>query len=118
MATALEPTHGTGAFMGYLEPDHNRRLAPGSVPNKIANSYTDFLASWTAQLAVMASLIYRARTGPGMWIDLAMYQVGASFMGEGILDFAFNGRRTAGWATDMSICLPTAAIPVRGMTSG
>jgi crotonobetainyl-CoA:carnitine CoA-transferase CaiB-like acyl-CoA transferase len=73
MATALEPTHGTGAFMGYLEPDHNGRLAPGSFPNKIANSYTDFLASWTAQLEVMASLIYRARTGRGMWIDLAMY---------------------------------------------
>ena len=29
-----------------------------------------------------------------MWIDLAMYQVGTSFMGEGLLDFAFNGRRT------------------------
>ena len=94
MATALEPTHGTGAFMGYLEQDSDGKLQAGSVPNKIANSYTDFLASWTAQMAVMASLIHRARTGQGAWIDLAMYQVGASFMGEGLLDYAFNGRRT------------------------
>ena len=94
MATALEPTHGTGAFTGYLDVDDDGRTSPGTVPNKIANSYTDFLASWTAQLAVMASLIHRARTGQGMWIDLAMYQVGTSFMGEGLLDFAFNGRRT------------------------
>ena len=93
MATALEPTHGTGAFTGYLDVDADGNTSPGTVPNKIANSYTDFLASWTAQLAVLVSLIHRARTGQGMWIDLAMYQVGTSFMGEGLLDFAFNGRR-------------------------
>lgn len=94
MATALEPTHGTGAFMGYLDPGLDGRLHDGGIPNKMGNSYTDFLASWTAQLAVIASLIHRSRTGKGMWVDLAMYQVGSSFIGEGILDFAFNGRRT------------------------
>ena len=94
MATALEPTHGTGAFMGYLDVDADGHSSPGAVPNKIANSYTDFLASWTAQLAVLASLFHRARTGQGMWVDLAMYQVGVSFIGEGLLDYAFNGRRT------------------------
>ena len=94
MATALEPTHGTGAFMGYLDPGPDGLLHDGGIPNKMGNSYTDFLASWTAQLAVIASLIHRSRTGKGMWIDLAMYQVGASFIGEGILDFAFNGRRS------------------------
>ncbi len=94
MATALEPTHGTGAFTGYLDVDSQGRSLSGSIPNKIANSYTDFLASWSAQLAVLASLLHRARTGQGTWIDLAMYQNGVSFMGEGLLDFAFNGRRT------------------------
>ena len=94
MATALEPTHGTGAFMGYREVDADGVSAPGSVPNKIANSYTDFLASWTGQLAVLAGLYHRARTGRGMWIDLAMYQTGVSFIGEGLLDYAYNGRRT------------------------
>ena len=64
------------------------------MPNKIGHSYTDFLASWTAQLAVMAALIHRAKSGRGMWIDLAMYQVGVSFLGDGLLDYAFNGRST------------------------
>jgi crotonobetainyl-CoA:carnitine CoA-transferase CaiB-like acyl-CoA transferase len=114
MATALEPTHGTGAFMGYLEPDNNGCLSPGNTPNKIANSYTDFLASWTAQLAVMASLIYRARTGRGMWIDLPMYQVGASFMGEGILDFAFNGRRTHRLGNRHEYMSPHGCYPCQG----
>ncbi|PKB64228.1 MAG: hypothetical protein BZY80_03395 [SAR202 cluster bacterium Io17-Chloro-G2] len=98
MATALEPTHGAGAFMGYLDTGPDRSAndggSSGSVPNKMGNSYTDFLASWTAQMAVMACLIHRVRTGQGMWIDLAMYQVGVSFLGEGLLDYAFNGRAT------------------------
>jgi len=114
MATALEPTHGTGAFMGYLDPDPDGQLADGGVPNKMGNSYTDFLASWTAQLAVLASLIHRARTGKGMWIDLAMYQVGVSFIGEGILDFAFNGRRTRRMGNRDQTMSPHGCYPCSG----
>lgn len=82
MAASLEPTHGSGAYIGY----------EGGPPNKIGNSYTDFLASWTALYSVMAALLYRNRTGSGLWVDLAMYQVGAAVIGEGLLDYAFNGR--------------------------
>ena len=114
MATALEPTHGTGAFTGYLDVDDDGHTWPGTVPNKIANSYTDFLASWTAQLAVLASLIHRARTGQGMWIDLAMYQVGTSFMGEGLLDFAFNGRRTRRLGNRHETLSPHGCYPCQG----
>ena len=94
MASALEPTHGTGAFMGYLEDDGSGPLQPGNVPNKVSNSYTDFLATWTALVSVMAALLHRNQTGRGTWIDLAMYQAGASFIGEGLLAYSFNGERT------------------------
>ena len=93
MASALEPTHGTGAFMGYLDDDGSGTLRPGGVPNKVGNSYTDFLATWTALVSVMAALLHRAKTGRGTWVDLAMYQNGASFVGEGLLAYAFNGER-------------------------
>ena len=94
MASALEPTHGTGAFMGYLDDDGSGKLSQGSVPNKLGNSYTDFLATWTALLSIMAALLHRAKTGRGTWIDLAMYQAGAAFIGEGLLAYSFNGERT------------------------
>ena len=94
MASALEPTHGTGAFMGYMEEGPEGRLAEGQVPNKMGNSYSDFLATWTALGALMAALLRRARTGEGQWIDLAMYQTGTTVIGAGVLDFAFNSRRT------------------------
>lgn len=114
MASALESTHGTGAFMGYLEQGPGGGSAPGSVPNKIGHSYTDFLASWTAQLAVMAALIHRAKTGQGVWIDLAMYQVGVSFIGEGMLDYAFNGRSTRRIGNRHRFMSPHGCYPCRG----
>lgn len=94
MASALEPTHGTGAFMGYMEEGADGRLIEGDVPNKMGNSYSDFLASWTALGALMGCLLRRSRTGEGQWIDLAMYQTGTTVIGAGLLDFAFNDRRT------------------------
>ena len=57
MATALEPTHGTGAFMGYRDVDAAGQTSSGTVPNKIANSYTDFLASWTGATGRAGQLV-------------------------------------------------------------
>ena len=114
MASALEPTHGSGAFMGYLEPDSSGSLASGSTPNKIGNSYTDFLACWSAQLALVSALYRRAMTGSGAWVDLAMYQTGVSFFGEGLLDFAFNGRRTRRMGNRHQFRSPHGCYPTRG----
>ena len=61
MASALEPVQGTGGFMGYLGKNEQGRLAPGQVPNKMGNSYTDFLATWTGVSGVLAAL---ATPGP------------------------------------------------------
>ncbi len=114
MASALEPTHGSGAFMGYLEPGEDGRLSGSDTPNKMGNSYTDFLACWSAQLAIMSALYRRALTGRGTWIDLAMYQTGVSFLGEGLLDFAFNGRRTRRLGNRHETRSPHGCYPCKG----
>ena len=114
MASALEPTHGTGAFMGYMEGDSSGALQPGAVPNKVGNSYTDFLATWTALVSVMAALLHRAKTGRGTWIDLAMYQNGASFIGEGLLAYAFNGERARRMGNRHAAMSPHGCYPCLG----
>ena len=114
MASALEPTHGTGAFMGYLEDDGSGTLREGNVPNKVGNSYTDFLATWTALVSIMAALLHRAKTGRGTWIDLAMYQAGASFIGEGLLAYAFNGQRAQRIGNRHTAMAPHGCYPCLG----
>lgn len=103
VASTMESIHGTGAYMTY-----------DGVPSKIGNSYTDFIASWTALFAIMAAIIYRARTSRGLWIDLAMYQAGAAFMGEGILDYAFNGRRGRPQSNKHMSLSPYGCYPCQG----
>ena len=114
MASALEPTHGTGAFMGYLEDDGSGTLREGGVPNKVGNSYTDFLATWTALVSVMAALLHRAKTGRGTWIDLAMYQSGASFIGAGLLAFSYNGDRILRMGNRHPSMAPHGCYPCQG----
>ena len=114
MASALEPAHGTGAYMGYLEDDGTGTLQSGDVPNKVGNSYTDFLATWTALVSVMAALLHRAKTGRGTWVDLAMYQNGASFIGEGLLAYAFNGERVRRMGNRHTSMAPHGCYPSTG----
>ena len=114
MASALEPTHGTGAFMGYMEEGPEGRLAEGKIPNKMGNSYSDFLATWTALGTLMAALLRRARTGEGQWIDLAMYQTGTTVIGAGVLDFTFNGRRTQRIGNRHPVWSPHGVYPCQG----
>ena len=119
MASALEPTHGTGAFMGYMQEESDGdsvdRLIEGDVPNKMGNSYSDFLASWTALGALMGSLLRRSRTGEGQWIDLAMYQTGTTVIGAGLLDYVFNSRRTQRIGNRHPFLSPHGVYPCKGI---
>jgi crotonobetainyl-CoA:carnitine CoA-transferase CaiB-like acyl-CoA transferase len=80
--TSLEPMTGICHFSGYI----------GDRPWKIAQSYPDFLAMWHALFCIMSALRHRALTGQGQWIDVGMYQVSVSCLGEAMLDYAANGR--------------------------
>ena len=119
MAAALEPTHGTGAFMGYMEAEPEGRLLDGGIPNKVANSYTDFLASITAQFAVLAALIHRKTTGRGVcgWIWLCTRSAFRSLV-RGCWISPSTDAALGAWVTATNTCRPTAATPARERTSG
>ena len=53
-------------------------------------------------------------TGKGTWVDLAMYQTGVSFFGEGLLDFALNGRRTRRMGNRHEYWSPHGCYPCQG----
>jgi len=100
--------------MGYLDDDVSGKLQHGGVPNKVGNSYTDFLATWTALVSVMAALLHRAKTGRGTWVDLAMYQNGAVFVGEGLLAYALNGERVRRIGNRHPAMVPHGCYPCAG----
>jgi crotonobetainyl-CoA:carnitine CoA-transferase CaiB-like acyl-CoA transferase len=79
--TTLEATMGLTSVTGYRDGG----------PAKAGQSYPDFLACWTGLLAVLAAVISRDTTGSGQWIDLGMYQLGATVIPEAIIDWQARG---------------------------
>jgi crotonobetainyl-CoA:carnitine CoA-transferase CaiB-like acyl-CoA transferase len=79
--TTLEATMGLTSVTGYRDGG----------PAKAGQSYPDFLACWTGLLAVLAAVVSRDATGSGQWIDLGMYQLGATVMPEAIIDWQASG---------------------------
>jgi crotonobetainyl-CoA:carnitine CoA-transferase CaiB-like acyl-CoA transferase len=79
--TTLEATMGLTSVTGY----------PDGGPAKAGQSYPDFLACWTGLLAVLATVISREATGVGQWIDLGMYQLGATVIPEAVIGWQACG---------------------------
>jgi crotonobetainyl-CoA:carnitine CoA-transferase CaiB-like acyl-CoA transferase len=81
-ATTQEATHGLAHVTGY----------PGDVPSKAGQSFVDFLATWAVVMGTTLALRYRHRFGKGLWVDVAMYQLGCSMVSERIMDWEANQR--------------------------
>ncbi|MBI4200071.1 MAG: CoA transferase [Chloroflexi bacterium] len=81
-ATTMEATHGHCYVTGYR----------GGVPSKVGQSFVDFLSCWAALYTIALALRHRRRTGKGQWIDLSMYQMGAYWVSDYVLDWIANRR--------------------------
>ena len=57
-----------------------------------ATNYADYFGSRQGAFAVLAALLYRAKTGKGQYIDQAHAEAGATLMGHVYLDWAANRR--------------------------
>ena len=81
-ATTMEATHGLTHVTGYRN----------DLPSKAGQSFVDFLASWSLLMGATLGLRYRNRFDKGVWIDVAMYQLGCSMVSDQILDWEANKR--------------------------
>lgn len=85
VATSLEGTSGTCWVSGY----------EGGWPSKIGQSYTDFLAAWSAASSIIAALAADENLPTERRLDQSMYQLGAAAIGPWIAD-VFATERVAG----------------------
>ena len=81
-ATTQEATHGLAYVTGYRD----------GCPSKAGQSFVDFLASWALLSGTLLALRHKRRTGRGLWLDVAMYQLGCSMVADRILDWEANKR--------------------------
>ena len=103
-ATTQEGTHGHCWVTGY----------PGEGPAKAGASFVDFLSTWTSLFAIGGALRYRNRTGRGQWVDIGMYQAGAMFLSEYIVDSIANGREGGRIGNRHPSRAPQGCYPAKG----
>jgi len=76
------------AYSGYCEilgyPDRS--------PLPLYNNYSDFVAPWYLTIAVIGALLYRRKTGKGMYIDQSQMEAGVTMLTPFVLDYSVNGR--------------------------
>ena len=77
-----EATSGLSHISGYKD-------GPPVLPEI---PYADYTAAEHTAFAIMAALIYRARTGKGQFIDVSQSETLTSTIPEAILDYTVNGR--------------------------
>ncbi len=65
---------------------------PDRLPTGIPGAYTDQIAPYYTVCALIAALDYRRRTGKGMYLDQAQFEVGVTFAEPSLLDYGANGR--------------------------
>lgn len=78
---AQVPLSGMSSLTGYA----------GHRPMHVGVSYGDPTAGLHGAFAVLAALLYRARTGNGQFIDLSQQETSVAVLPEGCMDYTMNG---------------------------
>jgi len=81
-AEIVEAFDGSSSVNGY----------PGGGPNTLGVSpWTDGTQAMHGALAIMAALYHRSKIGEGQYIDAAMIEGSANFLGELVMGYVMNG---------------------------
>lgn len=76
--------------------------------------YTDFISPHYNLVLVIAALIYRRRTGKGMYIDASQYEGCVHFLGPILLDYQANGRTASRMGNRSAKACPHGAYRCKG----
>jgi crotonobetainyl-CoA:carnitine CoA-transferase CaiB-like acyl-CoA transferase len=90
----MQGTGQTGPYRDYVTygPALQSYTGLTSLWGYSHSSFVDYIAAQHGVVAVLAALLYRARTGRGLHIDLAQTEAAAAVLGTAYLDYAVNGR--------------------------
>jgi crotonobetainyl-CoA:carnitine CoA-transferase CaiB-like acyl-CoA transferase len=76
--------------------------------------YPDYVAAVFAPTIVLAALLYRRRTGQGLFLDLAQVELTAYLLGVSFLEIAVNGREPTPCGNDWPYAAPHNCYPCQG----
>jgi len=87
---------------------------PDRLPCRDAIAYTDSVAPGFSVIGLIGALLYRRRTGKGVYIDQSQTEAGLYFLGPAILDYFANGRVANRQGNHDPDLVPHGIFPCRG----
>jgi len=96
---------GYGQILGY----------PDRTPLWLNNNYNDFIAPWYLTIALIGALLYRRKTGKGMYLDQSQIEAGVTLLTPLVLDYVVNGRIAGRIGNHDPYMCPHNAYPCRGL---
>lgn len=87
---------------------------PDRTPLPSYNAYSDFIAPWYLIIAVIGALIYRRKTGKGMYLDQSQIEAGVTLLSPLMLDYSVNGQIAERLGNRDPYFCPHNAYPCKG----
>ncbi len=87
---------------------------PDRTPLPVVNAYPDFIAPWYLTMTLISALLYRRKTGKGMYLDQAQVEAGITLLGPTMLDYIVNGRVACRAGNHDPYMAPHSLYPCRG----
>jgi len=87
---------------------------PDRDPAGLYGAYTDFIAPHFIASALSAALIWREKTGEGVYMDFSQYECGIQFLGPVILDWEANRKIWTRMGNRVGYACPHGAFRCRG----
>jgi benzylsuccinate CoA-transferase BbsF subunit len=87
---------------------------PDRDPLPLFNNHSDFISPYYLVTTLIAALLYRRRTGKGMYLDQSQVEVGINFLAPLVLDYTVNGRVARRMGNRDPSMAPHGLFPCRG----
>jgi len=87
---------------------------PDRTPLQLYNAYSDFISPWYLTIATIGALLYRRKTGKGMYLDQSQVEAGVTMLAPLMLDYAVNGRIAGRIGNRDPYMCPHNAYPCKG----
>ena len=87
---------------------------PDRDPALVYGAYTDFITPWFLATNLIGALLYRRKTGKGMYLDQSQLESAANFIGPSLLDYVANGRIAGRQGNRDPYAAPHGVYPCRG----
>jgi benzylsuccinate CoA-transferase BbsF subunit len=87
---------------------------PDRDPLPLFNNHSDFISPYYLITTLVAALLYRRKTGKGMYLDQSQVEVGVNFLAPQVLDYTVNGRVACRMGNRDPYVAPHGLFPCRG----